>query len=325
MAFQIQIHELGGPEVLRYEPVDLPPPGPGQVLLRQTAVGLNFIDTYHRSGLYPLPQLPHGLGVEAAGVIAAVGEGTEPWAVGDRVAYAGGPPGAYASERLVSADRLVAVPAAVADRQAAALMIKGMTAEYLIHRCFAVRPGMTVLLHAAAGGTGLIVCQWLKHLGATVIGTVGSAEKAALAREHGCDHPIVYTEEDFVARVRDLTSGAGVPVVYDAVGQSTAARSLDCLARRGLLVCFGNASGPAPPADPLELLRKGSLYLTRPTLFDYTATRDELEQSAHAVFEAVAQGAIKVPIFQEWPLGEAGDAHRALEGRQTSGCSVLLP
>lgn len=325
MAHRIQIHELGGAEVLRHEPVELPPPGPGQVLLRQTAVGLNFIDTYHRSGLYPLPELPHGIGVEAAGIVEALGAGVTRWNAGDRVAYAGGPPGAYADQRVVDAERLVALPDEVEDRQAAALMIKGLTAEYLIFRCFPVQPGMTVLVHAAAGGTGLILCQWLSHLGATVIGTVGSDQKAALAGDHGCTHAIVYTREDFAQRVREITDGEGVPVVYDSVGKATVSRSLDCLSRRGTLVAFGNASGAPEPIEPLDLLRKGSLFVTRPTLFDYVATRAELEQSAATMFDALAQGAFRAPIRQTWPLQDAADAHRALESRSTTGCGVLLP
>ena len=325
MTRAIRIHATGGPEVLRFEAVDPGRPGPGQALVRQTAIGLNFIDTYHRSGLYPLPSLPHGIGMEAAGVVEAVGDGVVVVRPGDRVGYASGAPGAYAELRVVPADRLVPLPDGIDDRTAAAMLLRGMTVEYLIRRAFRVEPGMTVLLHAAAGGLGLIACQWLRHLGATVIGTVGSDEKAALAREHGCAHTIVYTREDFVAHVRELTSGRGVPVVYDSVGRSTFAGSLDCLARRGMLVGFGNASGAPPPFDPLLLSRKGSLYLTRPTLMDYTATRDELLASARALFEVVQQGRVKVEIRQTWPLAEAAEAHRAFEARRTVGSSVLLP
>jgi NADPH2:quinone reductase len=321
----IRIHATGGPEVLRLEAVDPGRPGPGQALLRQTAVGLNFIDTYHRSGLYPLASLPHGIGMEAAGVVEAVGEGVVVVRPGDRVGYASGVPGAYAEARVVPADRLVPLPDDIDDRTAAAMLLRGMTVEYLTRRAFRVEPGMTVLLHAAAGGLGLIACQWLRHLGATVIGTVGSDDKAALAKTHGCAHTIVYTREDFPARVRELTSGKGVPVVYDSVGAATFAGSLDCLSRRGMLVGFGNASGAPPPFDPLVLSRKGSLYLTRPTLMDYTATRDELLASAGALFEVVRNGQVKVEIRQTWPLAQAAEAHRAFEARLTVGSSVLLP
>ncbi|MBI4706042.1 MAG: quinone oxidoreductase [Deltaproteobacteria bacterium] len=326
MPYAIRIHETGGPEVLRWEPVEVGRPGPGEALLKHTAVALNLIDTYHRSGLYPLPALPHGLGVEAAGVVEAVGEGVGVGAVkiGDRVAYAGAP-GAYAEERLVPADRLVPLPDGIDDEQAAAMMLKGMTVEYLIRRTFRVEAGMTVLWHAAAGGVGLIACQWLAHLGATVIGTVGSDEKAALARAHGCRYPLVHGRESFIARVRELTAGKGVPVVYDSVGKDTFEGSLQCLARRGMLVSFGNASGPPAPLDPLVLSRLGSLFLTRPTLFDYTASREELLSSAAALFDVVRSGAVKIEVRQRWPLHRAAEAHRAIEARQTTGSSVLVP
>ncbi len=325
MAKVIRIHETGGTEVLRSEDLPLPAPEPGQARLRQTAVGLNMIDTYHRTGLYPLPGLPHGLGLEAAGVVEQIGPEVEDVKVGDRVAYAAGPPGAYATERNLPAAKLVPLPDGVTDVEAAAVLLKGMTVEYLIRRTFPVARGMTVLFHAAAGGVGLLACQWLAHLGATVIGTVGSDEKAELARAHGCHHPIVYTREDFVRRVRELTDGAGVPVVYDSVGQATFQGSVDCLARRGMLVAFGNASGAPAPFNPLILSQKGSLFLTRPTLFDYVVTRDELLTSAQAVFDLVARDVLKSTIHQQLPLGEAAAAHQAIEGRATSGATVLIP
>ncbi|HUD73268.1 MAG TPA: quinone oxidoreductase [Dongiaceae bacterium] len=326
MTLAIRVHRTGGPEVLVPETIDPGRPGPGQALVRQTAVGVNFIDTYHRSGLYPLPALPHGIGSEAAGVVEAVGDGVTEVRPGDRVAYAAaGPPGAYAGERLLPAERLVPLPATVDDRTAAAMMLKGMTAEYLIRRTFRVEPGMTVLFHAAAGGVGLIACQWLKHLGATVIGTVGDDAKAELARAHGCAHTIVYTREAIAPRVREITGGRGVPVVYDAVGRATMAASLDALARRGMLVSFGNASGAPEPLDPLVLSRKGSLYLTRPTLFDYNATRPELLASAGALFGVVGSGAVRIEVRQTWPLADAAEAHRALESRRTVGSSILIP
>ena len=325
MSRAIRIHETGGPEVLRFETLDPGKPGPGQVLLLQSAIGINFIDTYHRSGLYPLPGLPHGIGMEAAGVVEEVGEGVTEFSPGERVAYATGAPGAYAERRVVPADRLVRLPEGISDRVAAAALLRGMTVEYLIRRAFHVERGMTVLVHAAAGGVGLIACQWLRHLGATVIGTVSSDEKAALAREHGCSHAIVYSRESVASRVRDITGGKGVPVVYDSVGRATVEESLGSLQRRGMLVSFGNASGAPPPIDPLTLLRKGSLYLTRPTLMDYTASRAELHASAAAFFDALLMGAVKVEVRQTWPLQEAAAAHRALESRRTSGSSLLLP
>ena len=324
MSVAIRVHETGGPDVLRVEDVDLPDPGPGQVVVRNTAIGVNFIDTYHRSGLYPLPSLPHGIGLEAAGVVEAAGDGVE-LNPGDRVATASGPPGAYAERRLMAADRMVRIPDGITDETAAALMLKGMTVEYLVRRTYPVRAGQTVLLHAAAGGVGLIACQWLKHIGATVIGTVGSDEKAELARAHGCDHPIVYTREDFPSRVRDITGGQGVPVVHDSVGKATFEGSLDCLAPRGMMVSFGNASGAPAPFEPGVLAQRGSLFLTRPTLMAYTATREDLVLSADALFEVVQAGAVEVDVRQRWPLDQAAAAHRALESRQTVGSSILLP
>ena len=324
MPHAVRIHETGGPEVLRWEPVEVGEPGPGEARLRHTAIGLNYIDTYHRTGLYPLP-LPAVIGMEGAGEVIAVGPGVTHIAVGDRVAYAGLPVGAYAEERLIPAHRLVRLPDGLDDRQAAAMMLQGMTARYLLRATYRVEPGQTILIHAAAGGVGLIACQWAKHLGATVIGTVGSEEKAALAQAHGCDHPIIYTREDFVARVRDITGGAGVPVVYDSVGQTTYMGSLDCLAPRGFLVLFGQASGPVPPFDLGLLAAKGSLYITRPTLMTYTAERNDLVTTASELFEVVQSGAVKIEVHQTFPLQDAAEAHRALEGRRTTGSTILLP
>jgi NADPH:quinone reductase len=324
MSQLIRIHEVGGPDVLRVEEADLPAPGAGEARVRHEAIGLNFIDTYHRSGLYALP-LPSGLGMEGAGVVEAIGPQVQEVSVGDRVAYAAGPPGAYASERLIRADRLVRLPDDIDDVTAAAAMLKGMTVEYLIRRVFPVKAGMTVLFHAAAGGVGLIACQWLAHLGATVIGTVGSDEKAELAREHGCAHPIVYTCEDFVQRVRELTDGRGVPVVFDSVGRATFMGSLDCLRKRGMIVGFGNASGKPEPFDITLLAAKGSLFATRPVLMDYTETRADLEASAGALFEVLRSKAVRVDVRQRFALTDAAQAHRVLESRRTVGSSVLLP
>ena len=325
MTRAIRIHQTGGPENLLWEAVEVGDPGPGEVRLEQTAVGLNFIDVYHRSGLYPLAALPAVLGLEAAGVVEALGEGVTSLTVGDRVAYASPPVGAYAEMRLMPADRLVKLPEDISDIQAAAMMLQGMTVQYLIRRTYRVQPGETVLFHAAAGGVGLIACQWLKHLGATVIGTVGSEEKAELARDHGCDHPITYRSEDFVARVRELTGGAGVPVVYDSVGKDTFEGSLDCLAPFGMMVSFGNASGPVPPFDAGILSAKGSLYLTRPTLMTYTAKRDDLVAGACELFEVVRSGALRIEVRQTYPLADTARAHRDLEARKTVGSTVLLP
>ena len=323
-ALAIQIHAHGGPEVLRVEPVRLPPPGPGEARVRHTAIGVNFIDVYHRTGLYPL-QLPSGLGMEAAGVVEAVGPGVDEVVPGQRVAHAAGPPGAYATHRNVRAAVLVPLPDAISDEVAAAALLKGMTVEFLIRRAFAVERGSTVLWHAAAGGVGLIACQWLAHLGVTVIGTVSSDEKAELVRAHGCTHAVVYTRESFVTRTRELTAGEGVPVVYDSVGRGTFDGSLQCLRRRGMLVGFGNASGKPEPFDMARLAQGGSLYLTRPTLFDYVATRQELLASASALFEVLASGAVKVEVRQRWSLAQAEKAHRALEARETLGSTILVP
>jgi len=323
MPHAIRIHETGGPDVLRWEEVEVGSPGPGEVRLRQTAIGLNFIDTYYRSGLYPLP-LPAVLGSEGAGVVVEVGPGVADVNVGDRVAYAG-PVGAYAEERLVTANRLVPLPDDVDDRVAAAAMLKGMTAQYLLRRTHRVEAGETILLHSAAGGVGLIAAQWARSLGATVIGTVSSDAKAVLAHEAGCDHVVVTSRESIVARVREITGGAGVRVVYDAVGKDTFDGSLDCLAPLGLMVSFGNASGPVPPVSPLVLSQKGSLFLTRPTLMTYTAKREDLLATAADLFSVIRLGAVKVRIDATFPLREAAAAQVALEARRTTGSTVLLP
>lgn len=324
MAKAIRIHETGGPEVLKYEDVEVAAPGPGEIRIRQTAVGLNYIDTYFRTGLYPPAQLPMILGSEGAGVVEALGDGVTDLRPGDRVAYCT-EIGAYTSERLVKAERVVKLPGEIDEQTAAAMMLQGLTVEYLIRRTFPVQKGMTVLFHAAAGGVGLIACQWLKQLGATVIGTVGSDEKAALAKAHGCDHAIVYTREDFVERVKEITDGQGVPVVYDGVGKDTWDGSLDCLRPRGMMVSYGNASGPVTSFAPIVLSQKGSLYLTRPTLFTYVATRDELVESAQALFDVVTSGAVKIEVNQTYPLAEAAQAHEDLTSRKTTGSTVLLP
>ena len=321
----VRIHEHGGPDALRYEEVEVGDPGPGEVRLRQTAVGLNYIDVYHRTGLYPVGDLPAVIGMEAAGEVEAVGEGVAGLAPGARVAYASPPLGAYAEARLIPAERVVTLPDSISDETAAAMMLQGMTVQYLIRRTYGVKPGDTVLFHAAAGGVGLIACQWLKHLGATVIGTVGSADKAALAKAHGCEHAINYREEDFVARVKEITDGVGVPVVYDSVGQDTWEGSLDCLQPLGLMVTFGNASGPVPPVNLGILAQKGSLYVTRPTLMTYTAKRADLEASAAELFEVVASGKVAIEVGQTYPLAETAQAHRDLEGRKTTGSTVLIP
>lgn len=325
MAHAIRLHATGGPEVLRWEAVSVAAPGPGEVHLRHRAIGLNFIDVYHRTGLYPLPALPAIIGMEGAGEVLAVGAGVSEFSPGDRVAYAGVPPGAYATERLIPAHRLVKLPPQISDRQAAAMMLQGMTVQYLLRRTYRVAPGDTILLHAAAGGVGLIACQWAKALGATVIGTVGSREKAALARAHGCDQTILYHEEDLVARVRELTGGEGVAVVYDSVGGETFLKSLDCLRPMGMLVYFGQSSGPAPDINPALLGKKGSLFLTRPSLMAYTAKREDLLASAADLFAAVTSGVVRIEINQEYPLREAAQAHRDLEARRTTGSTILLP
>ncbi len=344
MSKAIRFHQRGGPEVLRLEEQAVGLPGPGQARVRHTAIGVNFIDTHHRTGLYPVP-LPSGIGMEGAGLVEAVGEDVRHVRVGDRVAYAGGPPGAYAEVRVVAADRLLRLPDGISDRQAAAAMLKGFTVQHLVQRSYRVRAGETVLFHAAAGGLGLIACQWLKALGATVIGTVGSDEKAALARAHGADHVIVYTREDVPARVRELTGGRGVPVVFDSVGKATFFSSLDCLRPLGLLVSFGNTSGAALPSHlgvlaqkgwlgvsrpsrsgaPWSALRRRSLYVTRPTLDTHTARREDLESMAAGLFEMMRSGKVKIALHRTFPLAEAAQAHRELEGRRTTGSTILLP
>lgn len=320
----IRIHVTGGPEVLCWEDVPVPPPGPGEVLLRHTAVGLNFIDIYHRSGLYPLP-LPSGLGLEAVGVVEDVGEGVYECAPGQRVAYAGGPPGAYAQRRVLPAHRLVPLPATIDDVTAAAVMVKGLTAWFLLRRTHAVQPGEVVLFHAAAGGVGLLACQWAASLGATVIGTVGSEAKVELALAHGCRHVLVRGRDDVPRQVREFTGGRGVAVVYDSVGQATWEDSLDSLAPLGLMVSFGNASGPVAPFSPLLLAEKGSLFLTRPTLMTYTAQRQDLLAGAHELFRVLESGRVRALVHRTYPLVEAAHAHRELESRRTVGASVLLP
>jgi len=317
------MHETGGPEVMRWEEVEVGQPGPGEVRVRNTALGLNFIDTYHRTGLYPLP-LPTTLGMEGAGVVEAVGPKVKGFKVGDRVAYAN-PIGSYAEVCLRPVARLVKIPTGVDDKIAAAIMLKGMTAWYLCKRTFQVGKGQTILVHAAAGGVGQILSQWAKYLGATVIGTVGSEEKAALAKKAGCKHVIVTSKEDFVARVKEITKGKGVPVVYDGVGKDTFMGSLDCLAPRGYMVSFGNASGAVTQFNPGLLAAKGSLFLTRPTLFNYTATPEDLAAAARDLFAVVKKKVVKISINQTYPLREAAQAHRDLEARKTTGSTILLP
>jgi NADPH2:quinone reductase len=324
MPHAIRIHEHGGPEVLRWEEVETGSPGPGEVRLRQTAIGLNFIDIYHRTGAYPLPEMPASIGLEAAGVVEEVGEGVSDLAPGDRVAYAGYKPGSYAQERIMPAERVVALPDFIDDQQAAAMMLQGMTVEYLLCRTYPVKAGQTVLFHAIAGGVGLIACQWLKQIGATVIGTAGSDEKAELARAYGCDHVVVYTRDNFVDSVKEITGGTGVPVVFDSIGKSTWDDSLACLQTRGMMVNFGAASGVPDKFSVNDLQFKGSLYVTRPTLLHYIATRDDLVSSATALFAAVENG-LKIEVNQTFPLAEAAEAHRALEARATTGSTVLTP
>jgi len=321
MPHAIRVHKVGGPDVLQWEEVEVADPGPGQIKLRQEAAGLNFIDVYHRTGLYPQP-LPFTPGTEGAGVVEAVGADVTNVKKGDRVAYAG-PVGGYAEERLIDADRVVKLPKDISTEQAAAMMLQGMTAQMLLRSVFPVAKGDTILVHAAAGGVGLIMCQWAAALGATVIGTVGTEEKAELAKAHGCAHPIVYSKQDFVAEVNRITDGEKLPVVYDSVGRDTFMRSLDCLKVRGLMVSFGNASGPVEPFSPLVLSQKGSLYLTRPTLFHYVASREQLENSARELFEVVAKGKVKIEVQQRFALKDAAEAHRQLQARKTTGSTIL--
>jgi NADPH:quinone reductase len=324
MSHAIRIHATGGPEVLKYEEVDVGAPGAGEARVRHTAIGVNYIDTYHRSGLYPLT-LPSGIGNEAAGVVEAVGPGVDWVKPGDRVATCTGPLGAYSSERIVPADRLVKLPDGIADRTAASMMLKGLTVQYLFRQTFPLKGGETILFHAAAGGVGLIACQWARALGVTMIGTVGSDEKAALARENGCTHTIVYTRENFVERVKEITGGKGVPVVYDGVGKDTFPASLDCVAPRGMFVSFGNASGPVPPFNIMMLTQRGSLYATRPTLVTYASNRASLNAMARELFDLVQAGKIKPDARRSFALEDAAEAHRTLESRKTTGSTLLIP
>ncbi|KWO56957.1 quinone oxidoreductase family protein [Burkholderia territorii] len=320
----IRYDQPGGPEVMKWIDVEVGAPKAGEVRIRQHAVGLNYIDVYFRTGLYPQP-LPGGLGMEAAGEVTAVGDGVTALKAGDRVAYVGQPPGAYAQERVMPAERLVKLPDGISYDDAASVMLQGLTAHYLLRRTYPVKAGDTILIHAAAGGVGLLVCQWAKALGATVIGTVGSDEKAALAKAHGCDHPVVYTRENFTQRVKEITHGAGVPVVYDSIGKDTYVGSLDCLAPLGYFVSFGNASGPLPPIDSKEFSSRGSLFFTRPTLFSYIAKRADLESAAAELFDVILSGKVKTSINQRYPLAEVGRAHADLESRKTTGSTILVP
>lgn len=325
MPHAIRVHEHGGPEVLRWEAVEVPAPGPGEVRIRHTAVGLNFIDVYYRTGLYPAPSLPFVPGAEGAGVVEETGPGVTEFKPGDRVAYAGTGLGSYAEERVIVADRLVKLPDGIDDTTAAAMMLKGMTAQYLLRRTFRVEAGNTILIHAAAGGVGKIVCQWAKHLGATVIGTVGSDEKAKQVRQLGADHVIVYSREDFVARTREITNGRGVDVVYDSVGKATFLKSLDCLRPLGMMVSFGQSSGKMDPIEVGLLAQKGCLFLTRPNLAAYTASREDLVATAQDLFDVVQSGKVRIDVGRSFALKDAAEAHRVLEARQTTGSTVLLP
>jgi NADPH:quinone reductase len=320
----IRFAKTGGPEVLELQDIDLPPPRANEVRVKHTAIGVNFIDTYQRSGLYPVP-LPSGLGLEAAGVVEAVGDSVTTLAKGDRVAYCTGPIGAYAEANNVPAERAIKLPSGISDEIAAAALLKGMTAQYLLKRTYAVKAGETIVFHAAAGGVGLIACQWAKHLGAMVIGTVGSDDKVALAKENGCTHVLNTRSGSWSERVRELTQGNGVPVVYDGIGKDTFMGSLDCLAVRGMLVSFGNASGAVPPFEPGILSAKGSLYLTRPTLFHYTRTTRELQETADDLFSVIQTGAVRIAVHQRFPLAQARQAHEALHARATTGATVLIP
>lgn len=324
MTNAIRIYEHGGPEVMKWEAIQVGAPGAGEIRIKHTAIGLNYIDTYHRSGLYKIP-LPSVIGREGAGIVEAVANNVHDLQVGDRVAYASSPIGAYAESRLMPANRVVKIPANVSDQQAASIMLKGMTAQYLVRRSYRVKPGDTVLFHAAAGGVGLMLCQWAKHLGATVIGTVGNDEKAKLARANGCDHVINYSTEDFVARVAEITEGKKCDVVYDGVGKDTFLKSLDCARPLGLVALFGNASGAVAPFDLGILAAKGSLFVTRPTLDTHVASRDDLVATANELFDVVGRGVVKVEINQTYPLSQAVQAHRDLEARKTTGSTILLP
>jgi len=323
MSRVVRVHEFGDAQVLKLESAEIAAPGPGELKIRHTFVGLNYIDVYFRTGVYKPPGLPFVPGMEASGTVEAIGEGVEEFAIGDRVAYAGGPLGAYSEVRLLPADKALKLPATIADDLAAAMMLKGMTAQYLLRQTFAVKPGDVVLFHAAAGGVGLIACQWAKHLGATVIGTVGSDEKASLARAHGCDHTINYSRENFAERVLQITDGKKVSVVYDGVGKDTFEGSLDCLRPRGMMVLFGQSSGKVPPFDLSTLAAKGSLFVTRPVLFAYTSTRHELQACAADLFDVVGKGVVKIPIGARYELAQVADAHRELEARRTTGATVM--
>ena len=324
MTKAIRIHKTGGPEVITLEDVQLEEPGEGEVRLKHTAIGLNFIDCYHRSGLYPV-ELPLTLGSEAAGVIEAIGPGVTGLELGQRVAYAGGQTGSYCEARNINADVLVQLPNEIKDQDAAAMMLKGMTAHMLMFKCYQVKKGDTILVHAAAGGVGSIMCQWANTLGATVIGTVGSDEKAKKAIENGCHYPINYSQEDFSDRVKEITHGEGVPVVYESIGKTTYEKSMDCLSSFGVLVNYGNASGPIPAIEPLELMRRGSLALSRPTLFNYTSNLNARDRASSDLFNVVASGKVNIEIGQTFPLSETKAAHIALEARQTMGSTILIP
>ncbi|PLZ01093.1 quinone oxidoreductase [Burkholderia sp. WAC0059] len=324
MSKAIRYDRAGGPEVMKWVDVEVGEPGEGEVRIRQTAVGLNYIDVYFRNGFYPQP-LPGGLGVEAAGEVTAVGPDVAGLRAGDRVAYVARPPGAYAQARVLAAEKVVKVPDALSDEAAASIMLQGLTAQYLLRRTYRVKAGDTIVIHAAAGGVGLLVCQWAKALGATVIGTVGSDEKARIAQAHGCDYPVVYTREDLAARVREITNGAGVLVVYDSIGKDTFTASLDCLAPLGMFVSFGAASGPLPPIDASELAGRGSLFFTRPTAFTYIAKRGDYEAMSAELFEVVASGKVKTAINQRYALADAAKAHADLEARRTTGSTILVP
>lgn len=325
MTKAIIVHEYGDADVLKYEDIDVPAPGVGEIQIRHGAIGLNFIDVYMRTGLYPLPALPGGIGMEGAGTIEAIGEGVNDYSVGDRVAYASPPPGSYAEVRNIGADRVVKLPDVIDDKTAAAMMLQGMTAQYLLRQTYQVQKSDTILMHAAAGGVGLIVCQWAKHLGATVIGTVGSPEKAELAKAHGCDHTILYRDETFKNRVMDLTDNVGVNVVYDSIGKDTFMDSLACLKTRGTMVTYGNASGPVDPFEPGILGKMGSLYVTRPTLFNYAHDKASITAMAGELIDLIVAGTIKIEVHQEYALAEAAQAHKDLENRRTTGSTVLIP
>ncbi len=331
MSMAAVIYEKGAPDVFRWEEVDVPAPGPGEVRLRNDAVGVNYVDTYHRRGIphpWPVPDLPLVLGFEGTGTVGETGPGVDGFAAGDRVAYALPPHGAYSQERVYPAEKLLRVPAALDwldAKDIAAAMLKGLTAQYLLRRTYRVEPGDTILVHAAAGGMGLILCQWAKHLGATIVGTVSSEDKAALAREAGADHIVIHGEGDFVDTVREATSGEGCAVVYESIGKDTFRRSLDCLRPMGMMACYGHASGPPDPMDVIELGARGSLFLTRPAIMHYMAKRDDLVRSAEELFEVLGNGAVKSAVNHVYPLSDVGEAHRAIEARETTGSTVLMP